>query len=109
MHVGASPIATFLGGVAVGCVAAVALYEIRCRKCGVLTQSAFHSRNMDPKIRDSEGSLDGHHVDIFEDEVLEEMFTRNIQFFGIEGQARVSRGFVIVVGLGVRPFSPLLY
>lgn len=112
MHFGTSSIPTFLGGVAVGCVVAIALYETRSRKKGILTEIAFHSRNKDPKLRGKEnrdsGSSGGQHVDIFGDEVLEEMFTRNIQFFGAEGQARVSRGFVVVVGLGVRPVYPTL-
>lgn len=35
-----------------------------------------------------------------EDEVLAEQFTRNTQFFGREGQARVAGSFVVVIGLG---------
>lgn len=34
------------------------------------------------------------------DEILEEHFTRNIQFFGEKDQQRVASAFVIVVGLG---------
>ncbi|XP_024533668.1 tRNA threonylcarbamoyladenosine dehydratase isoform X2 [Selaginella moellendorffii] len=34
------------------------------------------------------------------DEILVEQFTRNVQFFGLEGQKRVQASFVIVVGLG---------
>ena len=37
---------------------------------------------------------------LLDDEILAEQFTRNIQFFGKEGQARVSGSFVVVVGLG---------
>ena len=37
-----------------------------------------------------------------EDEVVREQLTRNLQFFGEEGQSRVSGAFVVVVGLGVR-------
>jgi hypothetical protein len=36
-----------------------------------------------------------------EDDVLREQLTRNVQFFGLEGQQRVSDAYVIVVGLGV--------
>ena len=36
------------------------------------------------------------------DEVLEEQFTRNVQFFGSEGQRRAAQAFVVVIGLGVR-------
>ena len=36
-----------------------------------------------------------------EDEILAEQFTRNVQFFGQEGQRAIHRAFVVVVGLGV--------
>lgn len=36
------------------------------------------------------------------DEVLVEQLTRNVQFFGLEGQKRIAGSFVVVVGLGVR-------
>lgn len=35
-----------------------------------------------------------------EDEILSEQFTRNIQFFGREGQQKISEAYVVVVGLG---------
>mmetsp|Transcript_38670 Transcript_38670/g.95940 ORF Transcript_38670/g.95940 Transcript_38670/m.95940 type:complete len:482 (-) Transcript_38670:9-1454(-) len=35
-----------------------------------------------------------------DDEIVAEQFTRNVQFFGAESQARVAGAFVIVVGLG---------
>ena len=35
------------------------------------------------------------------DEVLSEQLTRNVQFFGLDAQKRISRAFVVVVGLGV--------
>ena len=38
-----------------------------------------------------------------EDEILAEHFTRNVQFFGREGQQRIMGSFVVVIGLGVRP------
>lgn len=44
-----------------------------------------------------------HRVAEYEgDEVLEEQFTRNVQFFGSEGQRKAARALVVVVGLGVR-------
>ena len=36
-----------------------------------------------------------------EDEILEEQLTRNVQFFGLDGQRRIGGAFVVVVGLGV--------
>ena len=38
-----------------------------------------------------------------DDEIVGEQLTRNVQFFGREGQQRVCDAFVVVVGLGVRP------
>lgn len=36
-----------------------------------------------------------------EDEVLTEQLTRNVQFFGLEGQQRIADAYVVIVGLGV--------
>ena len=41
-----------------------------------------------------------------DDEILAEQFTRNVQFFGREGQLEIAKAFVIVVGLGVRLLAP---
>ena len=38
---------------------------------------------------------------LLDDEILTEQFTRNVQFFGREGQQQVANAFVVVVGLGV--------
>ncbi len=37
-----------------------------------------------------------------DDEVLAEQWTRNEQFFGLDGQLCIARSFVVVIGLGVR-------
>lgn len=39
-------------------------------------------------------------ADFEADEVLAEQLTRNVQFFGLEGQRRIASSFVVVVGLG---------
>ncbi|KAJ7525645.1 hypothetical protein O6H91_17G060400 [Diphasiastrum complanatum] len=36
----------------------------------------------------------------FEDEIIEEHLTRNIQFLGLESQLQVHKAFVVVIGLG---------
>ena len=36
------------------------------------------------------------------DAILAEQLTRNVQFFGLEGQKKIANAFVVVVGLGVR-------
>ena len=35
------------------------------------------------------------------DDILAEHFTRNVQFFGREGQEKIMQSFVVVIGLGV--------
>jgi hypothetical protein len=37
-----------------------------------------------------------------QDDIINEQLTRNIQFFGMEGQKKITDSFVVVVGLGVR-------
>lgn len=37
---------------------------------------------------------------LLEDDILREHFTRNMQFFGEEAQVKISKSFVVVVGLG---------
>ena len=44
---------------------------------------------------------------MLEDEILTEQFTRNVQFFGKQGQLKVAKAFVVVIGLGVRCLSKL--
>lgn len=39
-----------------------------------------------------------------EDEIVSEQLTRNIQFFGVEGQRKIAGSFVVVIGLGVSAF-----
>lgn len=39
--------------------------------------------------------------DLDTDDIISEQLTRNIQFFGLKGQKRISDSFVVVVGLGV--------
>lgn len=36
------------------------------------------------------------------DDIVREQLTRNIQFFGLDGQKCITESFVVVVGLGVR-------
>lgn len=38
--------------------------------------------------------------DLLSDEVVAEQLTRNIQFFGVESQKKVTESFVVVIGLG---------
>ncbi|KAJ3694873.1 hypothetical protein LUZ60_000250 [Juncus effusus] len=38
--------------------------------------------------------------DLLEDEVVSEQLTRNIQFFGLDSQRKVSQSYVVIIGLG---------
>ncbi|XP_074316487.1 tRNA threonylcarbamoyladenosine dehydratase [Silene latifolia] len=38
--------------------------------------------------------------DLLKDEIVSEQLTRNIQFFGLESQKRVTESYVVVIGLG---------
>ncbi|KAL6219449.1 hypothetical protein ACLB2K_007208 [Fragaria x ananassa] len=39
-------------------------------------------------------------VDLLNDEIVSEQLTRNIQFFGVESQQKVTASYVVVIGLG---------
>lgn len=47
---------------------------------------------------------DEHHrsdgLDLMTDEIVSEQLTRNVQFYGLEGQQKVSASYVVVIGLG---------
>ncbi|KAF7094737.1 hypothetical protein CFC21_097022 [Triticum aestivum] len=65
------------------------------------------------KLLESNGGAGGPHAgstgpgarlhdssDLLSDEVVAEQLTRNIQFFGVESQKKVTESFVVVIGLG---------
>ncbi|KAJ0098998.1 hypothetical protein Patl1_20936 [Pistacia atlantica] len=39
-------------------------------------------------------------LDLLKDEIVSEQLTRNIQFFGLESQQKVTGSYVVVIGLG---------
>lgn len=106
---------TFAAGAAAG---AGALYYLKRRKLestistkgSIANGSACELTIPHSNVTTSHGSVaatgDGtHQVSIrnFEqDHILSEHLTRNVQFFGLEGQKQISNAFVVVVGLGVR-------
>lgn len=48
---------------------------------------------------------DPHAIDHFDsDDILAEQLTRNVQFFGLDNQKKVSNSFVVVIGLGVSSY-----
>ena len=73
--------------------------SLKCKSSanGYGAQIQLQSLNTQP-LPPSDGSI----VQEFEkDDVLAEQLTRNVQFFGLEGQKKIAKSFVVVVGLGV--------
>ncbi len=92
-----------IGGAAGAAAACAALHVMQRR------QWNSRSRQYDQAIHPQESSLSpvvvpksgtGLH-NFHEDEILAEQFTRNVQFFGQQGQIKVANAFVVVIGLGV--------
>jgi hypothetical protein len=104
MHASTSNIVSFVGGLAVGAALAFALY-----KTSRLPRNSVNGRRSLSSVQNNQQSTsdddNSQELNIYDDEVLQEMFTRNIQFFGGERQAFISKSFVVVVGLGVRPYT----
>ncbi|KAF7851758.1 hypothetical protein BT93_L2626 [Corymbia citriodora subsp. variegata] len=48
----------------------------------------------------SNGDHQGADVDLLKDEIVSEHLTRNIQFFGLDSQQKVTKSYVVVIGLG---------
>lgn len=52
-----------------------------------------------PAVKGDQVELCGSALE--QDEIIAEQLTRNIQFFGLDGQKKITESFVVVVGLGV--------
>lgn len=97
----------FLAGGAVG--AAVALGALHywyrrdwnpsSRQYGAVAEK--EQRSPASPVQDSSSGLS----DFLRDEILSEQFTRNVQFFGQDGQLKIANAFVVVVGLGVSIYA----
>lgn len=92
-----------IGGAAGAAAACAALHVMQQRQWNA------RSRQYDPASHAQESSLKpvavpnsgtGLH-NVHEDEILAEQFTRNVQFFGQQGQLKIANAFVVVIGLGV--------
>ena len=91
----------FLAGGAVGAIAALsALQYLRhgdwnaaARRYDSVEDKALRAPQISSPTAGPSTFLD--------DEILREQFTRNVQFFGQEGQLKVASAFVVVIGLGV--------
>lgn len=78
-------------GAVLGSVSTVFLYKLLSRNI-----ARSHSKNV-PNCTTHNGIPA---LDLLKDEVVAEQLTRNIQFFGVESQQKVSGSYVVVIGLG---------
>ncbi|XP_044478351.1 tRNA threonylcarbamoyladenosine dehydratase-like isoform X2 [Mangifera indica] len=79
-------------GALLGSVSTVILYKLLSRyMADTSSENAIGSCAM-------KGEMPG--LDILKDEIVSEQLTRNIQFFGIELQQKVTASYVVVIGLG---------
>ncbi|DBB11804.1 TPA: hypothetical protein ACH3X3_005959 [Trebouxia sp. C0006] len=92
------------------CIGGAAGAAAACAALHVMQRRLWNSRSRqyDQAIHPQESSLSpvvvpksgtGLH-NFHEDEILAEQFTRNVQFFGQQGQIKVANAFVVVIGLG---------
>ena len=82
--------ALFVAGAAAGAAATAAIMALVLRR-----RSAASAATAAPApLRSTQASAEEQH------ELMAEQLSRNVQFFGAEGQARLEGSFVVVVGLG---------
>lgn len=91
----------FVAGGAVGTCLAALVYTRRSQQSGGMPADTTGGRESPRPSAERERREEGSQpLQVAEDEILAEHFTRNVQFFGSEAQQRVADSFVIVVGLG---------
>lgn len=95
--------ANFLAGGAVGAAIAVAALQYWYRREWNADRRQY-SASSEKQRKSTSSAVQGSSCklsDFTSDEVLSEQFTRNVQFFGQDGQIKIASAFVVVVGLGV--------
>ncbi|KAI4321243.1 hypothetical protein MLD38_034648 [Melastoma candidum] len=97
------------GGAILGSVSTLFLLNLlksgRGRKCvqeerGPLGAGVASEKTENSFLHQSNGNCQGSSVDLLEDEIVSEQLTRNIQFFGLESQCKVTTSYVVIIGLG---------
>ncbi|KAF5186027.1 tRNA threonylcarbamoyladenosine dehydratase [Thalictrum thalictroides] len=95
-------------GTLLGSISTVALLKLLSRRDAIAKHSSYKATELSnkefttgisKKSKDDaqDGTID---LDLLGDEIVSEQLTRNIQFFGLESQRKVTESFVIVIGLG---------
>lgn len=91
-----------IGGAAGAAAACAVLHVVQRRQWNARSRQydqASHAQEsiLKPVVAPNSGT--GLH-NFHEDEILAEQFTRNVQFFGQQGQIKIANAFVVVIGLG---------
>ena len=100
-HMRDSPLLLLLAGGAVGAIAAYAALQLSQRTWHARSHRYAEPERQGSVKRPSNSEIRTRLGSFHEDEVLAEQFTRNVQFFGLEGQLKIANAFVVVIGLGV--------
>ncbi|CAM8981334.1 unnamed protein product [Rhodiola kirilowii] len=90
------------GGALLGSISSILILRILGKR--VVKESKTPQTNLhgDVKLSSSEKKLNckDESSNLLEDEIVSEHLTRNIQFFGLESQRKVTSSYVVVIGLG---------
>ncbi|CAM8977324.1 unnamed protein product [Rhodiola kirilowii] len=90
------------GGALLGSISSILILRILGKR--VVKESKKPQTNLlgDVKLSSSEKKLNckDESSNLLEDEIVSEHLTRNIQFFGLESQRKVTSSYVVVIGLG---------
>ncbi|XP_043707029.1 tRNA threonylcarbamoyladenosine dehydratase [Telopea speciosissima] len=94
-------------GALLGSVSTIALLKLLSRR-NIVSRWSGKTSELNSKGHISGGGNQGFDVsgnrvvglDLLKDEIVSEHLTRNIQFFGLESQRKVTESFVVVIGLG---------
>ncbi|KAL9674608.1 hypothetical protein QQ045_030880 [Rhodiola kirilowii] len=95
-------LALLSGGALLGSISSLLILRILGKR--VVKESKTPRTNLhgDVKLSSSEKKLNckDESSNLLEDEIVSEHLTRNIQFFGLESQRKVTSSYVVVIGLG---------
>ncbi|XP_056162875.1 tRNA threonylcarbamoyladenosine dehydratase [Syzygium oleosum] len=95
------------GGAILGSVSTLVLLKLLPRRRGqkyIEKDISLQGNGLTLDTTEKDYSSNGDHqradVDLLKDEIVSEQLTRNIQFFGLDSQQKVTKSYVVVIGLG---------